>query len=135
MKHIKEILIDYGTLNGPMVQPGKYTVRLTADGKTYTQPFVVVNDPRTSATQADLQAQAAAWFRLRDSARFHRHIGQAHRDDGEAARSTSGAGEEGVRTRRAYRPPLKPLRAKLEAIRGSSSRSIRTPMRSRCTTR
>jgi hypothetical protein len=66
VKHIDDILIDYGTINGPMVRPGAYTVRLTADGKSYTQPFVVVNDPRTRVTLADLQAQATAWFQLRD---------------------------------------------------------------------
>ncbi|MBS1795351.1 MAG: glycoside hydrolase [Acidobacteria bacterium] len=42
---------------GPFVMPGKYTVRLTANGKTYTQPLSVKMDPRVSASAADLQAQ------------------------------------------------------------------------------
>jgi hypothetical protein len=66
VKHIDDILIDYGTISGPMVQPGSYSVRLTADGKSFTQPFVVVNDPRTRVSAADLQAQANTWFQLRD---------------------------------------------------------------------
>jgi hypothetical protein len=66
VKHIDDILIDFGTIDGPMVRPGTYSVRLTADGKSYTQPFVVVNDPRSGATPADLQAQATTWLQLRD---------------------------------------------------------------------
>ena len=66
VKHITDILIDYGTISGPMVQPGTYTAKLTVDGKSYTQPFVVVNDPRTHVSVADIQAQANAWFTLRD---------------------------------------------------------------------
>ncbi|HEV2669877.1 MAG TPA: hypothetical protein VGU74_02200, partial [Gemmatimonadales bacterium] len=42
---------------GPLVPPGTYTLRLTALGKTYTQPVTVVNDPRSPATTADVQAQ------------------------------------------------------------------------------
>jgi hypothetical protein len=116
VKHIKEILIDYGTLNGPMVQPGKYTVRLTADGKTYTQPFVVVNDPRTTVSAADLQAQAVAWFRLRDeldstvtSARqietMEKQLDERVEQVKKAAYASRVSGA------------AKPLRAKLEAIR------------------
>ncbi|HEV2672343.1 MAG TPA: hypothetical protein VGU74_14720, partial [Gemmatimonadales bacterium] len=44
---------------GPLVPPGTYTLRLTALGKTYTQPVTVVNDPRSPATAADVQAQYA----------------------------------------------------------------------------
>src|SRR6266536_587142 len=42
---------------GPLVPPGAYTLRLTVDGKTYTQPVTVVNDPRSPATAADVRAQ------------------------------------------------------------------------------
>jgi photosystem II stability/assembly factor-like uncharacterized protein len=40
---------------GPRVMPGTYTVRLTAAGRTYTQPLEVVLDPRARVTTADLQ--------------------------------------------------------------------------------
>jgi hypothetical protein len=55
-----------------MVVPGTYTVRLTiADStggpsRTYSKPFVVVNDPRVTVAPADLAAQAALWMQLRD---------------------------------------------------------------------
>jgi photosystem II stability/assembly factor-like uncharacterized protein len=42
---------------GPFVLPGKYEVRLTADGKTYQQPLTVEMDPRLKVTQAALQQQ------------------------------------------------------------------------------
>jgi hypothetical protein len=55
-----------GTTNGPQAPPGKYAVRLTADGKTVTQPLVVKRNPMHSATDADLQAQFALAIQLRD---------------------------------------------------------------------
>ncbi|MEO8880085.1 MAG: glycosyl hydrolase [Gemmatimonadaceae bacterium] len=66
VKHITDIVVDYGTVTGMQVLPGIYTARLTAGGKSYSQPFTVVNDPRTTVTPAALQAQLAAWTQLRD---------------------------------------------------------------------
>jgi photosystem II stability/assembly factor-like uncharacterized protein len=45
---------------GVLVKPGTYTVRLRADGATYTRTFRVAPDPRSSASPAALAAQ----FRL-----------------------------------------------------------------------
>jgi photosystem II stability/assembly factor-like uncharacterized protein len=42
---------------GPMAMPGTYTLRLTVDGRSYTQSVTVKNDPRSPATLADLRAQ------------------------------------------------------------------------------
>ena len=42
---------------GPFAPPGRYTVRLTAGGRTWSQPLTVVKDPRVSASDADLVAQ------------------------------------------------------------------------------
>jgi photosystem II stability/assembly factor-like uncharacterized protein len=41
----------------PFVMPGAYTVRLLADGKTLTQPFQVIMDPRVKTSESDLEAQ------------------------------------------------------------------------------
>jgi len=41
----------------PWVLPGDYTVTLTVDGKTFTQPLTVAMDPRVKASTADLQEQ------------------------------------------------------------------------------
>jgi photosystem II stability/assembly factor-like uncharacterized protein len=44
---------------GPLVVPGTYTARLTANGKSETQPLVIKNDPRLKVAAADLQRQFA----------------------------------------------------------------------------
>ncbi len=41
----------------PFVMPGTYTARLTTEGKTYTQSFVVKIDPRVKTPVTDLQQQ------------------------------------------------------------------------------
>jgi photosystem II stability/assembly factor-like uncharacterized protein len=42
---------------GPAAAPGNYSVRLTVDGQSFTQPLVVKMDPRVPATPAELQQQ------------------------------------------------------------------------------
>jgi photosystem II stability/assembly factor-like uncharacterized protein len=42
---------------GGLALPGVYTLRLTVDGKLYTQSLTVKNDPRSPATATDLRAQ------------------------------------------------------------------------------
>jgi hypothetical protein len=54
--------------NGPAVPPGRYTVRLVADGRTLTAPVTVSRNPSLSATDADLRAQYAFSRRVRDRA-------------------------------------------------------------------
>jgi hypothetical protein len=46
-----------GSTIGPKVIPGTYTVRLTAGDQNVTAPVEVKQDPRTSATAADLKSQ------------------------------------------------------------------------------
>jgi photosystem II stability/assembly factor-like uncharacterized protein len=50
-------VITHGTARGPLIMPGKYLVRLTVDGKVYTQNFQVVKDPRIATTSADFKEQ------------------------------------------------------------------------------
>jgi hypothetical protein len=42
---------------GPQALPGSYQVRLTVDGKTYSQPFKLTMDPRVKTTAQDLEKQ------------------------------------------------------------------------------
>jgi photosystem II stability/assembly factor-like uncharacterized protein len=51
---------------GPYVVPGKYEVKLTVAGKSYTVPAEVQKDPRASATQADLEKQAELANRIKE---------------------------------------------------------------------
>lgn len=46
-----------GRVAGPIVLPGTYTVRVTADGQTLTAPLTIRKDPRTNVADADLTAQ------------------------------------------------------------------------------
>ena len=58
-----------GRGSGPVVVPGRYTVRLTAAGKTMTQPLVIRIDPRNQkdgVTLADLREQLQHNMRVRD---------------------------------------------------------------------
>jgi photosystem II stability/assembly factor-like uncharacterized protein len=41
----------------PWAMPGDYTIVLTVDGKTFSQPLTVKMDPRVKASNADLQKQ------------------------------------------------------------------------------
>jgi hypothetical protein len=55
-----EQAIPYNTPSvstAPWVMPGTYTVRLIANGKTISQSFKIVMDPRVKTSTADLQTQ------------------------------------------------------------------------------
>jgi hypothetical protein len=77
---------------GPMVPPGKYSVRLTAGGTPQTKSFELKVDPRVpkdGVTQADLEEQAAFLIRVRDAIsdarRLHASIEEAMKKGGVAA--------------------------------------------------
>ena len=50
-------LYVFGTLQGRQVLPGDYQLRLTAGGRTLTEPLTVKMDPRVTTPLAELQAQ------------------------------------------------------------------------------
>jgi len=41
-----------------LAPPGTYTVKLTVDGKDYTQPLKVIKDPHSNGTEGDIQVQS-----------------------------------------------------------------------------
>jgi hypothetical protein len=63
VQHTYPIAALYGKTHaepqGPFVVPGTYQVKLTVDGKTYTQPLEVKMDPRVKITTAELDQQLA----------------------------------------------------------------------------
>lgn len=48
----------------PLVPPGTYTIVLKVNGKEYKQPLVVVKDPNTKGTEADIQKQYSFGVKL-----------------------------------------------------------------------
>ena len=50
---------DFSALSsgGPLAPPGRYTVQMMLDGKTYARSLTVRRDPRGRASDADLQEQ------------------------------------------------------------------------------
>jgi photosystem II stability/assembly factor-like uncharacterized protein len=49
---------------GPSALPGRYTVRLTANGHSYVAPFMVKMDPRVETSQAGLQRKFELEMRI-----------------------------------------------------------------------
>src|SRR6266704_3294347 len=66
-KKVKDVVVDEGLVEGPIAPPGRYTVKLTVGGRSYAQPFSVVNDPRVKTTLAEL-ASWAEWTKQRPEA-------------------------------------------------------------------
>ncbi|MCI0348308.1 MAG: hypothetical protein L0Z53_02690 [Acidobacteriales bacterium] len=62
-----------GGVRGPLVTPGNYQVRLTAQGKSYTAPLEVKPDPRVKVSAQDFSKQ----FDLR--IKVHQQLTRAHR--------------------------------------------------------
>jgi photosystem II stability/assembly factor-like uncharacterized protein len=51
---------------GPIVAPGKYTVRLKVDDQTYTTTSTVLPDPRTGEPEKDIDLSVKTLLRIRD---------------------------------------------------------------------
>lgn len=55
-----------GELRGPMVVPGKYTVRLTVGDKTFTEPIEVLPDPHSTTSATELAKSVNLQLQIRD---------------------------------------------------------------------
>jgi hypothetical protein len=53
-------------ITGPVAPPGTYSVRMAVVGETQTHPIRVLKDPRSTATDADLQEQFRLLIQIRD---------------------------------------------------------------------
>jgi hypothetical protein len=58
--------IEQAQVTGPIVTPGKYSVRLLVAGQTFTRPFEVIKDPSIAGSDADLMTSTAMQTRIRD---------------------------------------------------------------------
>jgi hypothetical protein len=55
-----------GNTQGPRAVPGTYQIRLTVDGKSYTEPLEIRKDPRLETTPADFVKQFDLLLKIRD---------------------------------------------------------------------
>jgi photosystem II stability/assembly factor-like uncharacterized protein len=51
---------------GPIAAPGKYTLRMTVDGQTLSQPLEILRTPDGHGTDADLQSSVRLQVKVRD---------------------------------------------------------------------
>jgi DNA-binding transcriptional MerR regulator len=55
-----------GGMEGPVVVPGKYQVKLEVEGKSLTEPFEIRKDPRLSTSSEDFKEQLDLLLKIRD---------------------------------------------------------------------
>ncbi len=55
-----------GETRGPKLSPGAYQVKLTVEGKSYTESFEIKSDPRLTTTPADYAKQVELGLKIRD---------------------------------------------------------------------
>ncbi len=74
-------IAGHGTVpepQGPLVPPGEYTLRLTAGGRTDTQPLRVIRDPRVEVPDSVFRAQLALaldiWNAMADARALQQEI-------------------------------------------------------------
>ncbi len=58
--------VTHGRARGPLAMPGKYKVQLTVEGKTYTQEFEIVKDPRIETTPAEFKQEFDMLINIRE---------------------------------------------------------------------
>ena len=51
---------------GPLAAPGKYTLKMTVDGREYSEPIEVLRMPDAHGSDADLQASTSLQVKVRD---------------------------------------------------------------------
>ncbi len=56
-KKFKDMIFWWGSLSGPTVVPGQYSVELSVNEKIHKQDFEILKDPRVSFNKTELQAQ------------------------------------------------------------------------------
>jgi photosystem II stability/assembly factor-like uncharacterized protein len=105
-----------GQTRGPVVPPGRYTVRLGVAGQQLSEPFIVKKDPRSGASDADLAEQYALLVQIRDGTSAAndavRRIRELKRELDER-RKAAPKGREAALAKAAA-----PLVARLDAIEG-----------------
>ena len=99
----------------PLAPPGTYRVELSVGGESYSEPFEVLKDPRSQATQQDLDEQFSLLISIRDrlseARRGVRQIQRVRQQVEECERRAEGGPDETSLPEAAQR-----LKEKLSAI-------------------
>jgi hypothetical protein len=112
------IINDEGSTRGPLVSPGRYTVRLITGGRSLTQSFVVRGDPRVNTTQAEYDAQLALALQVQAKTN---EISEANERilAIERALDERASNAKGQSYSKRIGDAVKPIKEKLDAIRDS----------------
>ena len=117
-RQVKGVVNDEGSTRGPVLAPGTYSVRLSAGGRAFTQPFVVRGDPRLATTQREYDAQLV--LALQVQAKTNELSDAVTRIlDIEAALDSRASDTKGQSYGARVAGAVKPVRERLEAIRDS----------------
>jgi hypothetical protein len=116
-RELKNTVLDEGTLAGPKVPPGTYTVRLIVGKDTSSRQFAVVADPRATSTTAELVAQFDAAMKVR--ARLNELVEKVERlEDLQAQLDARAEQTKDQPYAKQVADAAKAARVKLEAVRG-----------------
>jgi hypothetical protein len=116
-----------GRSDGPLAAPGTYRVELTAAGRTLSQSFEIVRDPRIEYTDADLVAQFEFLIAVRNKLSETMDVVRKIREmRGEAERQVERAGgsEELDRAMGALNDKLYPLEERLVQYRARAGQDL-----------
>ncbi|MBI4538978.1 MAG: glycosyl hydrolase [Gemmatimonadetes bacterium] len=80
---------------GPLAPPGTYTVRLTVDGQTYSQPFEIVKDPRGPTTPEQFAEKHRLLMAIRDKIdEIHRTVAEVRAARQQVLEATKAAAQQ-----------------------------------------
>jgi photosystem II stability/assembly factor-like uncharacterized protein len=106
---------------GPLVLPGTYQVKLTADGKEFTQSLIVKMDPRSVATPVELNQQFT-WAQ-----KVYKSLAEADKTIAHLTTLESQARAKALLTGKPADPGLQSLARSLNGILGALESADRTP--------
>jgi len=116
-----------GSAAGPRAAPGSYRVELTVDGRTLSQTFEILRDPRLDYTDADLVAQFEFLMGVRDelteTMRVVRGIREM-RTEAERAVQRAGGSEGLQKALKALNDKLYPLEERLVQYRARAGQDL-----------
>jgi hypothetical protein len=112
---------DAGQAAGPLVLPGTYQLKLTTDGKEFTQSLTVKMDPRSLATPAEL-TQQFTWAR-----KVYQSLTEADKTIARLTPLASQPRAKALLTGKPDDPGLQSLARSLNGILGALESADRTP--------